>query len=190
MVYSLWPMVFCIHRNICYMYFSNFIRRKKSYLQINLIIKMSEQATNEFARTFLSVIAGMITTIVVGALLFSAIALFFDTSFNNYFFGAAPSDAWKSNLILEIVLFFWLFVSSMAGGFVCALISTNKDIIQVLINSLVSIVLISILSKGEVLRPNQLLPSLLILTGIPLGNLFGGWLGGKLKRNRRSSATI
>jgi len=151
---------------------------------------MKEQATNELARIFFSVIAGVITAIAVGALLLPVVEIFVDKFFNLYFFAPAPPDAWKDDLMLDIVLFAWFFIASLAGGLVCSLISINKDTIHVLISSLVSIALVFAVSKGEILKGIQLLPSLLILLAIPLGNLFGGWIGGRLKRRRRASTVI
>jgi hypothetical protein len=145
---------------------------------------VKENATNEFARNFLSVIAGVLTAIAAGALLIPIVRILVDKFFNLYLFSTPPPDAWKNDLILVIILFAWLFIASLVGGFVCALVSINKDILHVLISSLVSIVLAFIASNGEIFIDKRLLPYLLILLGIPLGNLLGGWIGGRVKRKK------
>jgi len=151
---------------------------------------MKEQVTNELARTFLAVITGVLTAIAVGALLLPVVEVSVNKFFNLHLFTQTPSDASKDDLMPKVTLFSWFFVASFAGGLVCSFISSSKDTIHVLISSLVSIVLIFIMSKGKVLDENQFWSSLLILLSIPLGNVIGGWIGGRLKRKKKSSVSI
>ena len=146
---------------------------------------MEEPGKNDIARNILSVVAGVLAAVAIGALLIPVVEPLFDKSFNLYFFNDPPAGSQKDDLIFELTLFGWLFTASFAGGFVCALISTNKDIIHVLISSLVSIVVVFFISGGEVVRQDYLFTSLLLLLSIPLGNLAGGWLGGLIKRKRK-----
>jgi hypothetical protein len=145
---------------------------------------VKDAAINDFARSFLSVIAGVLAAIAVGALLIPVVQQLLERFFNLYLFTKPPADAWKDDLMVEMILFGWFFIASLAGGFVCTIISTNKDTIHVLISSLVSLVLIVSLSGGDLFKENQYLSSILIVLGIPLGNLFGGWMGSRFKRKR------
>ena len=146
---------------------------------------MEDPAKNDMGRNFLSVLTGVLAAVAVGAVLIPVVEPLFDRSFNLYFFNGPPVGTQKDALVFELTLFSWLFIASFAGGFACTLISTNKDIIHVLISSLVSIVVVFFISGGEVVRQDYLFISLLLLLSIPLGNLAGGWLGGILKRKRK-----
>jgi hypothetical protein len=147
---------------------------------------MKDNPTNEFAVIFLSVFAGLAATIAVGALLLPVVKPIVEQSFNFYLFSSSPAGAWKDDLMLGVTLFSWLFLASLAGGFACSLVSKNRDIIHVLISSLVSIVLIFVISGSEVIRENHLWQSLLVLLGIPLGNLLGAWVGGSFKKRKKT----
>jgi len=145
---------------------------------------MKENTINEFARTFLSVIAGAMAAIATGALMLPLVKMILDKFFNFYILSAPSPYVWKDGMMPGLILFGWLFFSSLIGGLVCTILSTNKDMLHVLISSLVTIVVVFIVSKEEVMKEKNLLPSLLILLAIPVGNLIGGWVGGSYKRKK------
>lgn len=147
---------------------------------------MKEQDTNDIARIFLSVIAGVITAIAIGALLIRMVIPLAE----NYSGEGFPSYTMKDRFMIGLLFFGLFFIASLAGGFVCILISTNREIIQILINSLVSIVVVFVMSGKEILRKEDWFLSLIILLGIPLGNVMGGWIGGRLKRRRKNPVSI
>ncbi len=146
---------------------------------------MDDRSVNEFARTFLSVIAGVVAAIVTGALLIPVIEPLIGGHLDLNFFGGSNGRPEDNALLVGTAVFGWLFIASIAGGFVCSLISATREIIHVLISSLVSLVMVFFISGGEVISSRFLASSLLVLLGIPLGNIAGGWLGGRFKRRRK-----
>ena len=128
---------------------------------------MDDRSVNEFARTFLSVIAGVVAAIVTGALLIPVIEPFIGRHLDLNFFGGSNDRPEDNGLLVGTAVFGWLFIASMAGGFVCSLISASREIIHVLISSLVTLVVVFFISGVELISSRFLVPSLLILLGIP-----------------------
>ena len=150
---------------------------------------MKETALNEMARNFFAVLSGLIVSIAAGALLYPLVILVVEKNFGFNFFALPGDETWKIDLVLGATFFGWFFMASLAGGFVCSLLSRGNDTMHVLMNSLVSIVIIYILSGDTLLSKKNLLSSLLILLGIPFGNLVGAWLGGRLKKKKARTSS-
>jgi hypothetical protein len=146
---------------------------------------MKESTLNEISRDFLAVLAGVMTAIAVALLLLPVVNLVANSHFQISVFSQSLVDAWKDDLIVKISLFVWLFLASIAGGTICTLIAANRDIILVLISSMVSIALVFIVSGGEVVNRNHLIISVLIILGIPIGNVLGAGIGWNMKRKRK-----
>ena len=132
---------------------------------------------------FLSVAAGVLVAIIIGALLMTFVKPLFDKFFSME--DLEHSDSLRRNdLILGVTLFCWLFIGSLAGGISCTLISNNNDLIHVLISSLVSIALIFVVSGDDVFGEGHFYTSLFILLSVPLGNVLGSAIGIYIKRKR------
>jgi len=94
--------------------------------------------------------------------------------FDFIYLATPPSEEWRGNLAYTGYTFLLVFISSLVGGFFCTLISRNREIVQVLISSTVSIGLFMIVTKTD-LSFERLYTWLLVLA-IPLGILQGhGW---------------
>lgn len=117
---------------------------------VDLIMQPQQAGHNDFSRDFLSVFIGVITAIAA-AILFPLVKFIFDNFFKLYVFTNPPKSAWKNDLVVIITLFLWLFIASVAGGYVCSLISRNREMILISINSLASITLILIVSRFQIL---------------------------------------
>ncbi len=145
---------------------------------------MNENTLNEIARDFMAVLAGVMTAIATALILSPIMNMIVHDNFRISNFSQALINAWKEDLVVKVSLFVWLFLSSIAGGIVCALIAVNRDIILTLISSMVSIALIFIVWGGQLVNRNHLIISLLILLAIPIGNVLGASIGSNLKRRR------
>lgn len=144
---------------------------------------MKDEAINEFARNFLAVITGVLAAIAVAFILLPLVNTVFDRFFEIYF-STPPPDAWKKDLVILAAMVLWLFISSLTGGFVCTIISIDRELIYALISSLVCLTVLFVVSEGNIFEMRTWQSWVLLVT-IPLGNLAGSWLGSKFKRNRK-----
>jgi hypothetical protein len=145
---------------------------------------MKEEAMNEFARNFLAIIAGVFTAIAVAFILLPLVKLVPSHSFQDYF--STPSgDIWKKDLPLLITMAAWLFISSFAGGFVCTLLSIDKELVYALIGSLVCLTVLFVVSEGNVFEMRTW-QSWILLATVPLGNIAGASLGTAIKRRKKA----
>jgi hypothetical protein len=138
---------------------------------------------------FLSVIAGIAVLIVMCVLLLSYTQPLFDNLFRLTDVGQ-DSELKKNDLVLGLTLFSWLFIGSLSGGIACCSISGNNDLVQVLICSLISIILIFLVSGENVFGKGHFYTSICILISIPLGNISGITIGKFIKRRRERSFNI
>lgn len=148
---------------------------------------MKDEEINVFARNFLAVVAGVLAAIAAGAILFPLVQLVFDKFFHLYLFSTPPEGAWKDDLVLLITMILWLFISSAVGGFICTLISTDREQVYSLISSLACLTIFFIISEIRVFEIGSWQSWVLLLT-IPFGNLTGSWIGSGFKRKRRKPA--
>ncbi|MEI9944511.1 MAG: hypothetical protein WDN26_09875 [Chitinophagaceae bacterium] len=147
---------------------------------------MKDEDINVFARNFLAVIAGVIAAVGAGAILYPLVKIIFDEFFHLYLFSTPPSDVWKDDLIILFTMIIWLFIASAAGGFICTLISIDREQVYALISSLVCLTILYVIPQLRVFEPTDWQAWVLLIT-IPLGNSFGSWLGSKFKRKRRKA---
>lgn len=146
---------------------------------------MDESTLNEISRDFMAVLFGVLTAIGAALLLLPVVNLIAGSHFQLSVFPQSLEEAWRESLLTKVALFLWLFASSIAGGTICTLIAANRDIILVLISSLVSIALVFILSGGEVVNRKHLIISIVIILAIPIGNVVGAGFGWNLKRRKK-----
>jgi hypothetical protein len=145
---------------------------------------MKEEAMNEFARNFLAIIAGVFTAIAVAFMLLPLVKLVPSHTFQDYF-STPYSEMWKKDLPLLITMAAWLFISSFAGGFVCTLLSVDKELIYALISSLVCLTVLFVLSDGNVFEMKTW-QSWILLAAVPSGNIAGSGLCSAFKRRRKT----
>ena len=141
------------------------------------------QANNEdkhFLLSFLPIVSGVMSALGTAFLLLPLVKYIFSKFFDFYLFAAPPSEEWRGNFTIQATLFGWFFISSLVGGFFCMIVSRNRDIIQVLVSSTVSIGLFMIVTKTD-LSFERLFTWLLVLA-IPLGNFVGAWLASGYKK--------
>lgn len=146
---------------------------------------MKDESINEFARNFLAIIAGAFTAIAVAFILFPLVKLVPAHSFEDYF-STHYSEIWKKDLPLLIAMAAWLFISSLAGGFVCTILSIDKELIYALIGSLVCLTVLFVVSEGNVFEMRTW-QSWILLAAVPIGNIAGSSLGSAYKRRRKKA---
>jgi hypothetical protein len=146
---------------------------------------MKDKSINEFARNFLAIIAGVFTAIAVAFILLPVVKLVPSHSIEDYF-STPYSEIWKKDLPLLAAMTGWLFICSFAGGFVCTILSIDKELIYALIGSLVCLTVLFVVSEGNVFEMRTW-QSWILLAAVPLGNIAGGGLGTAYKRRRRKA---
>jgi uncharacterized membrane-anchored protein len=144
---------------------------------------MKDEAVNEFARNFLSIVAGVFTAIAVAFILLPLLNVAYNHFYESYF-STPPPDAWKKDLVMLVTMTGWLFISSLTGGFVCTIISIDKEQVYALISSLVCLAVLFVVSEGNTFEMGKW-QSWILLISIPLGNLSGSGLGSAYKRRRK-----
>ena len=138
---------------------------------------MDSNPEKDFNRSFFGVLGGVFSSIAIGYL--AKIA--FEKIFHVDPFSTASGNIEQDKITLEIILGAWLFISSFAGGLICAMIVGRNDVSHIIISSLVVLALYFIISGGGVLK-EQSLASWAILLVIPFGYFIGEWLGTYKKR--------
>ena len=108
---------------------------------------MDESGKNELARNILSVIAGVLSAIAVGAILWPLMQIVFEKHFHLYLFSSPPADARKNDLVIEIAFGAWFFIASLIGGFICTMISTKNDLAHVTVSAMVGVALFFFISE-------------------------------------------
>ena len=146
---------------------------------------MKDESINEFARNFLSIVAGVLTAIAVAFILLPLAKLVPNHSFEIYF-STPPPDEWKKGLVILITMVAWLFISSFAGGFVCTALSTDRELIYALIGSLVCLTVLFVVSEGNIFEMKTWQSWVLLIT-VPFGNIAGSGLSSAYKRRRKKA---
>lgn len=134
-------------------------------------------------RHTLSIVAGVISPLLVALTLWPIVKIIFDIFFHLYLFTTPPKDAWKDDLVIQITFMFWFLISSIAGGIICRLISTNKRSSAIIICSVVLVSVLQILSRGEILREGW--KNWLVILMIPAGFFSGNFLALTLKAKQQ-----
>jgi len=144
---------------------------------------MKAEKQEDMGLGFLSIVAGVLVAIIIGAVLLTYIKPLFDKFFSLTDFNQG-TDVRRNDIVLGVTLFCWLFIGSLSGGLACTMISNSNDLIHILISSLVSIALIFVVSGDDVFGEGHFYTSICILLSVPFGNLAGGWIGNAVKRRR------
>jgi hypothetical protein len=150
---------------------------------------MNELSKNDLARNILSVIAGVLSAIAAGAILWPLMQIVFEKHFHLYLFNTLPADVRKNDLIIEIAFGAWFFIASLIGGFICTMISTKNDLAHVTVSAMVGVALFFFITDGEIFREKSL-GSWMILLCIPVGFFAGELLGVRYKRKKAGSSSV
>ncbi len=140
---------------------------------------MNDNSGNDFYRSFFAVLAGVFSAIVAGFI----IKIGFERFLHFDPLSELSADEVKNNLILQLTVSGWLFVSSLAGGLVCAIIAGKNNLSHIIISSLVVLALYFVVSGGGILK-EQSLASWAILLAIPFGYFIGEWIGSYWQRRK------
>ena len=139
---------------------------------------------NPVLRNTLSVFLGLIGAFLCGLILWPLVQIIFDKFFRGYFGSPRWEDAWVNRLIIIITAMVWLLFSSITGGIVCSLIAVTKEWVFVIISVIIVLLVLTIISKGEIFyRPET--ESLLSILMIPMGFGIGLLIGIKIKARRQ-----
>lgn len=125
---------------------------------------------------FLPVLAALAITVLTGLVLFPVVNVIFDSFFHLYLFSKPPENSWKDDLIIWITLFFWIFISSGAGGIVCSLLSKDKEDFSILLFLVLSFLIGLVFSKGEILTDFEVamfIPFISFIAGAFTGGIWG-----------------
>jgi Na+-transporting methylmalonyl-CoA/oxaloacetate decarboxylase beta subunit len=79
------------------------------------------------------VAAAFMATFAIGLLLSPLVYLMFSNFFELNLFGNPSPDAARNKLIIQITLMLWLFISSLAGGYICSLLAETKEWLAILL---------------------------------------------------------
>lgn len=132
---------------------------------------MNEDTGYDFYRSFFAVLAGVLSAIATGFLIKAAFEKFMNFDPLVELYGN------ESNFMIQLAAAGWLFISSFAGGFVCAKIAGKNDLSHILIGSLVVLALYFLIQGSAIFNEKSFL-SWAILLAIPIGYSIGEWLGG------------
>ena len=133
-----------------------------------------------------AVFVGMVTTIVISLIFYPLVRIILSQYLHLYLFAAAPPDAWKDDMIVEVTLYAWLLISISAGGFVAASISRNKEFVSTIILIIVTFLTANITSKGHLFEADRL--SIIIQLLNPIGFLTGWRIALQYKQRKFKEA--
>jgi hypothetical protein len=134
-------------------------------------------------RFTLPLLAALASTIVAGLILLPVVNIVFDRFFHLYLFIEPPADRWKDDLIIWITIFFWFFIASGAGGFVCTLLSETKEDFSILLFLVISFIITTILSSGMIITDFEAIFLVPFFSFIG-GTCTGGFLGVRYKKRK------
>src|SRR5258706_9000146 len=122
---------------------------------------------NPTLKTILAISGGLLSAIIAALLLWPVVQLMFDKYFE--------FDSSRSDNILKVTFYLWVFIPTLAGGFVCSLIADRKVLKHILVLTLLTITIMIIIYREEVLmiEPKEEL----IVIMFPLGYFLGGKIG-------------
>jgi hypothetical protein len=125
----------------------------------------------DWGNTMAAVFVGLVTTIVISLIFYPLVRIILSKYLHLYLFTAAPPDAWKDDIIVEVTLYAWLLISFSAGGFVAASIARNKEFLSTIILTIVTFLTANIISKGHLFEADRL--SIIVQLLNPIGYLTG-----------------
>jgi len=142
----------------------------------------------EWKNTMVAVLVGLVTTIVISLISYPLVRIILSKYVHLYLFTAAPPDAWKGDMIVEVTLYAWLLFSFSGGGFVAAFIARNKEIIGAIILIIVTFLTANMISKGHLFEADRL--SIIIQLLNPIGYLTGWRIALQYKQRKLKEAEI
>lgn len=137
---------------------------------------MNENSTNDFYRDFFAVLAGVLSAIITGWIIkFAFLGLFHFDPLNEF----SVNENYKE-FVIQLAVGGWLFVSSLVGGWICAIIAGKNDLSHIIISSLVVLALYFLLGGTGIFKERSFV-SWALLLAIPAGYFIGEWMGWKNK---------
>jgi hypothetical protein len=143
---------------------------------------------SEWKNTMVAVLVGLLTTIVISLISYPLVRIILSKYVHLYLFTAAPPNAWKDDMIVEVTLYAWLLFSFSGGGFVAASIARNKEIIGAIILIIVTFLTANMISKGHLFEADRL--SIIIQLLNPIGYLTGWRIALQYKQRKLKEAEI
>jgi len=134
---------------------------------------MNEDTGYDFYRSFFAVLAGVLSAIATGFIIKTIFQKFLHFDPLNEFTS-------ESNIMIQLAVASWLFISSLIGGIVCARIAGSNDLSHIIIGSLVVLALYFLVG-GTAIFNDKSIGTWAILLTIPIGYSIGEWLGGQKK---------
>jgi hypothetical protein len=125
----------------------------------------------DWKNTMAAVFVGMVTAIVISLIFYPLVRIILSKYLHLYLFAAAPPDAWKDDMIVEVTLYAWLLISFSVAGFVAASIARNKEFISTIILIIATFLMANIISRGHLFEADRL--SIIIQLLNPIGYLTG-----------------
>ena len=133
-----------------------------------------------------AVFVGLVTTIVISLISYPLVRIILSKYLHFYLFAAAPPDAWKDDMIVEVTLYAWLLTSFSAGGFVAASIARKKEFVSTIILIIMAFLTANIISKGHLFEADRL--SIVIQLLNPIGYLTGWRIALQYKQRKLKEA--
>ena len=140
----------------------------------------------DWKNTVAALLVGMVTTIVISLIFYPLVRIILSNYLHLYLFTAAPPDAWKDDMIVEVTLYAWLLISFSTGGFVVASIARNSEFVATLILIIVMFLTANIISKGHLFEADRL--SIIIQLLNPIGYLTGWRIALQYKQRKVKEA--
>ena len=127
-------------------------------------------------------LVGLVSSVVTSLILFPLVRIILNKYFHLYLFIAAPPDAWKDDMIVEVTVYLWVLIAFSAGGFFCALIARKGELWSVLVAIVFTFLIANISTKGHLLEANRM--SIIIQFLNPIGYLMGWRIALRYKQTK------
>jgi hypothetical protein len=140
----------------------------------------------DWKNTMAAVLAGLVTTMIISLIFFPLVRIILSKYLHLYIFTTAPPDSWKDDMIVEVTLYAWLFISFSGGGFVAAYIARNKELFGIITLIIVTFLTSNIISRGHLFEADRL--SIIIQLLNPIGYLTGWRIALQYKQRKLKEA--
>lgn len=129
-----------------------------------------------------AVFVGLASSVVMSLILFPLVKIILNKYFHLYLFIAAPADAWKDDMIVEVTVYLWILIAFSAGGFFCTLIARKNELWSIIATIVVAFLIANIVAKGRLFEMDRM--SIIVQLLNPIGYLTG-WRIALLHKQRK-----
>ncbi|HET9823820.1 MAG TPA: hypothetical protein VFP87_00725 [Chitinophagaceae bacterium] len=140
----------------------------------------------EWNNTLAAVAVGIVSPVVVALVLFPLVRIILNKYFHLYLFVAAPPDAWKDDMIVEITVYVWVLIAFLAGGFFCAWIAKRVEFRSIILSIFISFVVANLVTKGHLFEADRM--SIIVQLLNPIGYLTGWRIAMRYKQGKYKEA--